>query len=113
MCGHTHVEGSTPIKKGTLYTRLGPVEVEYHDTLFSAGKCKLPFTFGAEQDPWCGSKPPILACDGTHIGISIRNMKLERPVTDTDLPEHKVIYIINMGYFSMYICSSISTSMGT
>ena len=30
MCGHTYVEGSTPVKKGTLYTRLGPVDVEYH-----------------------------------------------------------------------------------
>ena len=43
--------------------------------------------FRKERDPWCGSKPPILACDGTHIGISIRNMKLDRPVTDPDLPD--------------------------
>ena len=42
---------------------------------------------GATRYPWCGSKPPILACDGTHISISIRNMKLERPVTDPDLPD--------------------------
>ena len=163
MCGHTYVEGSTPVQKRTLYTRLGPVEVEYHETLCSTGECKLPFTLGAEEklifmktsftaagdeigwdfveavhktrcsfssfcnemtrryqttnimagpfmspnfiscffcwisafkidfrkvhNPWCGSKPPILACDGTHISISIRNMKLERPVTDPDLPD--------------------------
>ena len=163
-------------KKGTLYIRLGPVEVQYHETLCSAGECKLPFTLGAEEKfillktsftaagdeigwdfveavhktrcsfssfynemtrryqttnimagpfmspnnfiscflvflfcfllffcccwisafkinfrkehkPWCGSTPPILACDGTHIGISIRNMKLEKPVTDPDLPD--------------------------
>ena len=43
--------------------------------------------FRKEHNLWCGSKPPILACDGTHIGISIRNMKLERPVTDPDLPD--------------------------
>ena len=49
MCGHTYVEGSTPIKKGTLFTRLGPVEVEYHETLCSAGECKIPFTLGAEE----------------------------------------------------------------
>ena len=49
MCGHTFVEGSTPTKKGTLYTRLGPVEVEYHETLCSAGECKLPFTLGTEE----------------------------------------------------------------
>ena len=42
--------------------------------------------FRKEHDPWCGSKPPILACDGTHIGVSIRNMKLDRPVTDPDPP---------------------------
>ena len=49
MCGCTYVEGSTPVKKGTLYTRLGPVEVEYHETLCSKGECKLPFTLGAEE----------------------------------------------------------------
>ena len=52
MCGHTYVEGSTHIKKGTLYTRLGPVEVEYHETLCSAGECKLPFTLFKNTTFW-------------------------------------------------------------
>ena len=50
MCGHTYVEGSALIKNGTLFTRLGPVEVEYHETLCSAGEYKLPFTLGAEEE---------------------------------------------------------------
>ena len=160
MCGNQYVEGSTAIKKGTLYTRLGPAEIEFHETVCSGGQCKLAFTQGAEEkciflkstftaagdeigwdfveavrktrcsftslcnemtrryqttnimagpfmspnnfiswffcwisafqinfrkerNPWCGSKPPILACDGTHIGVSIRNMKLDMP----DLPD--------------------------
>ena len=164
MCGNQYVEGSTAIKKGTLYTRLGPAEIQYHETVCSTGQCKLAYPQGAEEksiflkstftaagdeigwdfveavrntrcsftsfcnemtrryqttnimagpfmspnnfiswffcwisafqidfrkecDPWCGSKPPILACDGTHISISIRNMKLDRPVTDPDLPD--------------------------
>ena len=52
--------------------------------------CWIPASkiyFRKERDPLCGSKPPILACDGTHIGASIRNMKLERPVTDLNLPD--------------------------
>ena len=29
----------------------------------------------------------ILACDGTHIGVSVRNMKLEKPVTMPDIKD--------------------------
>ena len=37
--------------------------------------------FRAQVDPWCKYNPKILACDGTHIGVSLRNMRLEKPVT--------------------------------
>ena len=30
--------------------------------------------FCKEIDPWCHYNPRMLACDGTHIGVSIRNM---------------------------------------
>ena len=43
--------------------------------------------FHLEHDPWCESKPPILACDGTHISVSIRNMDLQRPVTEPDFAD--------------------------
>ena len=143
---------------------MGPVEIEYHDTVCSAGQCSIPFTKGAEEksiflktsltaagdengwdfvecvhktrcffaafcnemtrryqttnimtgpfmstntfiswffcwiaafkidfclehNPWCENKPPILACDGTHISVSIRNLNLRMPVTEPDLPD--------------------------
>ena len=49
MCGNQYVEGGTAIKKGTLYTRLGPAEIEFHETVCSEGQCKLAFTQGAEE----------------------------------------------------------------
>ena len=39
---------------------------------------------GKEVDPWCGHKPETIACDGTHIGISMRQMNLRNPVTSPD-----------------------------
>ena len=42
--------------------------------------------FHQERDPWCENKPPILACDGTHISVSIRNLNLRMSVMEPDLP---------------------------
>ena len=39
-----------------------------------------------EVDPECGYKPQILACDGTHIGVSMKHMKIENPITKNDVP---------------------------
>ena len=36
------------------------------------------------MDLWCGHKPDTLACDGTHIGVSLRQMNLRNPVTSLD-----------------------------
>ena len=162
-CVNVYITDSAPIKKGTLYTGMGPVDIEYHDTVCSAGQCSIPFTKGAEEksiflktsliaagdeigwdfvecvhktrcsftafcnemtriyqttnimagpfmitntfiswffcwiaafkidfcqehNPWCENKPPILACNGTHIGVSIRNLNLRMPVMEPDLP---------------------------
>ena len=40
--------------------------------------------FRKHIDPFCGYKPKMLACDGTHIGVSLRHLKLEKPVTKPD-----------------------------
>ena len=40
--------------------------------------------FRKEIDPWCEHDPEILACDGTHIGVSLRQMKLDKLVTRPD-----------------------------
>ena len=43
--------------------------------------------FRKEIDPFCGYNPRVLACDGTHIGVSLRHLKLEKPVTKADRPD--------------------------
>ena len=35
-------------------------------------------------DPWCKHSLEILAGDGTHIGVSVRNMNLVNPVNRAD-----------------------------
>ena len=45
--------------------------------------------FRKEVDPWCMYSPKILACDGTHIGVSMRHMNI-KPIEKQDLPD--VIY---------------------
>ena len=42
--------------------------------------------FRKSIDPWCKHSPQIIAGDGTHIGVSVRNMKLQNPVTHADDP---------------------------
>ena len=46
--------------------------------------------FRKEIDPWCGYNPRILACDGTHIGVSVRYQNLENHCTKVDLPQTMV-----------------------
>ena len=41
----------------------------------------MDIDFRQEVDPWCKYHPKILACDGTHIGVSSRHLKLDNPVT--------------------------------
>ena len=41
--------------------------------------------FRKEVDLYCKYTPRMLACDGTHIGVSIRHLQLEKPVTKNDV----------------------------
>ena len=41
--------------------------------------------FRKEIDPYCGHNPKMLACDGTHIGVSLRHLRLDNPVTKADI----------------------------
>ena len=61
---------------------------------FSAWLASMKIDFRQHINPQCGHNPPMLACDGTHIGVLIMNMELERIVTGIDLdkeikPKHK------------------------
>lgn len=42
--------------------------------------------FRKEIDEWCGYSPKVLACDGTHIGVSVQYQNLEDHVTKVDQP---------------------------
>ena len=62
--------------------------------VFMAWITSFQIDFRDEIDPWCGHNPKILAGDGTHIGVSVRLMKLDHPVTQPDndttkVPSHK------------------------
>ena len=149
---------------GTLYTRMGPIQIEVYDLVCESGNCTIPFATAAEEenifflskntcagdeigwdfltgvqrtktsftafcneitrkyqtnnilsspfmtpktfitwvfawlsafqidfrqsiDPWCKHSPEILAGDGTHIGVSVRNMNLMKPVNAPDTEE--------------------------
>ena len=41
----------------------------------------MKLDFRKEIDPVCGYHPKILACDGTHIGVSIKHLHLDKPIT--------------------------------
>ena len=43
--------------------------------------------FRKEIDPMCKHDPKVLACDGTHISVSVKHMELDHPVTEPDLKE--------------------------
>ena len=43
--------------------------------------------FHKEIDPVCQYNPQILACDGTHIGVSIKQLHLEKLITHPDIDE--------------------------
>ena len=44
----------------------------------------MQIDFRKEVDPWCKYEPKILACDGTHIGVSMKYMKVDNPITSPD-----------------------------
>ena len=44
----------------------------------------MKIDFRKEVDHWCKYEPTVLACDGTHIGVSIKNMNLSTSVTNVD-----------------------------
>ena len=47
--------------------------------------------FRKHVDPWCQHTPKVLACDGTHIGVSARNLNLTKPATGVDDIDHTSI----------------------
>ena len=46
----------------------------------------MKIDFRKKVDPECSYQPQILACDGTHIRVSIKHMRLENPNTKNHVP---------------------------
>ena len=77
----------------------------------------MKIDFRKEIDPVCGYNPKVLACDGTHIGVSIKHLHLNKPVTQPDLDEvkkakHQIIKRLLIGQKSTreaicYCCNDI------
>ena len=53
-----------------------------------------------EIDPWCRYEPHMLACDGTHVVVSLRQLSLQKSITKPDCndiplkPVHKRLCFI-------------------
>ena len=48
----------------------------------------MKIDFRKSVDPWCGYSPKFLACDGTHVGVAIKNIAVV-PIETPDLSEVK------------------------
>ena len=69
----------------------------------------MKIDFRKEIDPWCGHDPEYLACDGTHIGVNIRHMHLDRPVIFPDKDGEPLQALHRMMKLE-YICGTCVTS---
>ena len=41
---------------------------------------QMEIDFRQHIDPWCEYKPKMLACDGTHVGVSLKYMNNQTSV---------------------------------
>ena len=69
---------------------------------FFAWLAAFKIDFRKEVDPWCGHKPETLACDGTHIGVSLRQMNLRNPVTSPN-PTLPVLDVCHQRYSRVFL----------
>ena len=49
--------------------------------------------FRKQIDPFCRHNPKILACNGTHIGVSLCHLRLDHPVTKCDREDQQVPWL--------------------
>ena len=47
---------------------------------FFAWLAAFEIDFQNQVDPWCRHKPKIIAGDGMHIGVGVKNLNLEKSV---------------------------------
>ena len=66
-------------------------ESKYISQVFFSWISAFKIDFRKHIEPWCEHTPKVLACDGTHIGVSTRNLILSKPVTGVDDIDHTSI----------------------
>ena len=80
------------MKKQGWYTTTNPLSCSFMSpntfiAWFFGWLSAFRIDFRKHIDPWCAYKPEILACDGTHIGVSLKHLDLTRSVTSPDTDE--------------------------
>ncbi len=72
--------------------------------LFFSWIVRMGIDFRQEVDPWCKHDPKVLACDGTHVGVSMKLQNLQDPITKPELEDQKVkpLHKINQRCFLPY-----------
>ena len=63
----------------------------------------MDIDFCQEIDPWCKHQPKMLACDGTHVAVGIRQINIPKKIEDPELDINKKILIrhYNRGFFAL------------
>ena len=79
-------------EKTRVYTTTNPLSANFMSPntfigWFFGWLSAFKIDFRKHIDPWCGYKPEVLACDGTHIGVSLKNLDLNNAVTGPDTEE--------------------------
>ena len=68
----------------TAYVTTAYTDNTLHFKCFFGWIASFKIDFRREVDLWCPYNLRMLACDGTHIGVSVRNMHLDPAVTTND-----------------------------
>ena len=45
---------------------------------------QMKIDFRQHVDPWCKYDPPKLACDGTHVGVTLKYLDIQKSITTSD-----------------------------
>ena len=79
------------------------VSIHTFKDLFFSWIVRMDIDFRQEIDPWCGHDPEVLACDGTHIGVSLKLLDLQEPITKPELEDQpEALHQINQRCFLPY-----------
>ena len=72
--------------------------------LFFSWIVRMEIDFRQEVDPWCQYDPEVLACDGTHVGVSVKLQNLQEAITKPELEDQhqEAVHQINNRCFLPY-----------